>query len=110
MWAQTYNSGNKYYREHKGYRGAGECVNSSGSIPCNVPDEQMGLIMQSILLPDSWMDRLLTRNQLADEVKRVNKERKKLETRLKKLGQVYLDEDNMDYDEYKLRKRNLKTG
>ncbi len=37
------------------------------------------------------MDRLLARIQLADEVKRVDRERKETEQRLKRLGQVYLD-------------------
>ena len=53
------------------------------------------------------MDRLLAKIQMADEVKRVNRERKKVETRLKKLGQVYLDDDNMDHDDYKSRKKKL---
>ena len=82
-------------------------MNKSGSIRCEVPDEQMGMIIGAIILPDSWMDRLLARIQLADEVKRVNRERKKVETRLKKLGQVYLDDDNMDLEDYKTRKRRL---
>ncbi|MCH8062444.1 MAG: recombinase family protein, partial [Chloroflexi bacterium] len=83
MWAQTYRNGNRYYREQHGSRGAGNCVNKSGSIRCEVPDEQMGMIMGAIILPDSWMDRLLARIQLADEVKLVNRERKKIESHLK---------------------------
>lgn len=70
-------------REHKGSRGAGNCVNSSGSVRCKVPDEQMVHITNSIVLPDSGMDRLLAKIHLADDVKRVNKERQKAETRLK---------------------------
>lgn len=55
------------------------------------------------------MDRLLAKLQLADEVKRANRERKNVETetRLKKLGQVYLDDDNMDFEDYKGRKKKL---
>ena len=86
MWAQTYKSGRQYYREHRGSRGTGTCVNSSGSISCEVPDEQVGKIMGAIILPESWMDRLLVKIQLADEVKRVNKERKKVEQQLIRLG------------------------
>ena len=107
MWAQTYRNGNRYYREQHGSRGAGSCVNKSGSIRCEVPDEQMGMIIGAIILPDSWMDRLLARIQLADEVKRVNREHKKVETRLKKLGQVYLDDDNMVLEDYRRRKKKL---
>ena len=40
-------------------------------------------------------------------MKRVNRERKKVETRLKKLGQVYLDDDNMDFEDYRSRKKML---
>jgi site-specific DNA recombinase len=82
MWAQTYNSGRSYYREHKGSRGAGNCVNRSGSITCHIPDEQMGQIMSAIVLPEAWLDRVLARIQLADEVKRVEQERKDVEQRL----------------------------
>ncbi|MCH9011266.1 MAG: recombinase family protein [Chloroflexi bacterium] len=110
MWAQTYRNGNRYYREQHGSRGAGNCVNKSGSIRCEVPDEQMGMIIGAIILPDSWMDRLLAKIQLADEVKRVNRERKKVETRLKKLGQVYLDDDNMDHEDYNSERRSWRTS
>ena len=104
MWAQTYKNGNRYYREQHGSRGAGNCVNKSGSIPCEIADEQISLIMNAIVLPDSWMDRLLAKIQLVDKVKRVNKERGKAETRLKRLREVYLDGD-MGQEEYRRRKK-----
>ena len=44
---------------------------------------------------------------LDEEIKRVGKERKKVERQLQKLGQVYLDDDLMEYDEYQRRKRKL---
>ena len=55
MSSQTYNSGNRYYREQRGSRGAGYCVESSSSLPCDIPDGQMGRIIESIILPKSWM-------------------------------------------------------
>ncbi len=106
MWAQTYKNGRRYYREHFASRGGGNCVNRSGSIPCAIPDDQMGRIMSAIVLPDAWMDRLLAKIQLADEATRVEQERKKIEQRLKRLGQIYLD-DLMEYDEYRRQKRQL---
>ena len=106
MWAQTYKNGNRYYREQMGSRGEGYCVHRSRSMPCHVPDGQVARIVQSILLPDSWMDRLLARIQLADEVKRVDRERKETEQRLKRLGQVYLD-NLMTPEEYRRQKRLL---
>jgi len=107
MWAQTYRNGNRYYREEYGSRSAGYCVGRSGSMQCQVPDEQMGRIMQAIVLPDAWYDRLLAKIQLADEVRRVEEERKQVERKLRKLGQVYLNDDRMEYEEYKCQKRAL---
>ena len=91
MWAQTYKNGNRYYREHKGSRGEGYCVNRSRSMSCQVPDEQIGNIVQSILLPDSWMDRVLARIHLAGEMDRLEQERRKVEQRLMRLGKAYVD-------------------
>ena len=45
MWAQTYANGHRYYREQKGSRGTGYCVDRSGSMPCSVPDNQIGAIV-----------------------------------------------------------------
>ena len=91
MWAQTYYNGNRYYREQKGSRGSGYCVDKSRSLPCHVPDEQMGRIVEAIALPDSWQERLLTQIQLADDVAQVEKERKEVEQRMKRLGKAYVD-------------------
>ena len=38
MWAQTYKSGYAYYREHRGSRGAGECINAGGAILARTVD------------------------------------------------------------------------
>ena len=91
MWAQTYYNGNRYYREQKGSRGHGYCVGRSRSMPCSVPDDQMGKIISAIVLPDAWMDRVLAKIHLGDEVVRVEQERVRVEQRLKRLGEVYLD-------------------
>ncbi|HZA25415.1 MAG TPA: recombinase family protein, partial [Dehalococcoidia bacterium] len=106
LWAQTYKNGNRYYREQYGSRGAGYCVGRSGSMPCDIPDEQMGRIISAIALPASWQDRLLARLHLEDEVKRVERERKEVEQRLKRLGQVYLD-GLKPYEDYRREKRQL---
>ena len=108
MWAQTYNNGNRYYREHRGSRGAGYCVDRSRSLPCHVPDGQMGRIIESILLPKSYMDLVLAQIQLADEVKRVERERKRVEERIRRLREVYLEGD-LPRDQYGERKRNLEN-
>ncbi len=67
MWAQTYKNGNRYYREQKGSRGSGYCVDRSSSTPCDVPDNQVGRIVQAIVLPEAWMGRVLAHIHLADD-------------------------------------------
>jgi hypothetical protein len=75
-------------------------------MPCDIPDEQMGRIISAISLPESWQDRLLARLHLEDEAKRVEKERKETEQRLRKLRQVYLD-NLLSLEEYQRQKRQL---
>lgn len=59
MWAQTYVNGRRLYREHRGSRGIGRCINNSGSITCDIADEQVGRIVGAIVLPDAWLDIVL---------------------------------------------------
>ena len=106
MWAQTYANGNRYYREQKGSRGTGYCVNRSRSMPCDTPDEQMGRIVGAIVLPDAWMDRVLARIQLEDQVGKMRQERSQVEQRLKRLGKAYVDGLYSDED-YRREKRSL---
>ena len=106
MWAQTYTNGRRYYREQHGSRGAGYCVGRSGSMPCHVPDDQMGKIVSAIVLPEAWMDRVLAQIQLADEIARVAQERKETEQRLKRLGRAYVD-GLYSEDDYRRERRYL---
>ena len=43
------------------------------------------------LLPDAWMDRVLARIHLADEMKRIDQERRQVDQGLKRLGKAYVD-------------------
>ncbi len=106
MWAQTFKNGRRYYREQKGSRGAGYCVSRSGSMPGEVPDEQMGRIISAIVLPEAWLDRVLAQVHGADEVKRVDREREQVQQRLKRLGTAYVD-GMYDDAEYRRQKRVL---
>ena len=106
MWAQTFGNGNRYYREQKGSRGGGYCVGRSGSMACQVPDGQIGQIVEAIILPDAWMDRMLSRLHLADELKRIKQDRKRVEEQLRRLREVYLEGD-LAGEEYRLRKQRL---
>ena len=68
MWAQTYNSGRSYYREHTGSRSHAVCPAEGASLPCHVPDEQMGRIVGAIELGPKWLEEVLAIISLKDEV------------------------------------------
>ena len=106
LWAQTLKSGSRLYREQARSRSHMLCPADGRSIPCDLPDDQIGHIVSAIVLPDAWMDRVLARIHLADEVKRVEQERKETEQRLKRLAQVYLD-NLVSNEEYRRQKRLL---
>ena len=60
MWAQTYKSGGRYYREHRGSRGHAVCPASGGSIPCELADEQIEKIVEAIELGPRWEEEVLS--------------------------------------------------
>ena len=91
MWAQTYNSGKRYYREHTGSRSHGICQAEGASMPCHVPDEQMGRIMEAIELGPKWLEEVLAIISLKDEVERVKEERGKAEEKLRRMARAYVD-------------------
>ena len=91
LWAQTLKSGSRLYREQAHSRSHMVCPADGRSIPCDVPDDQMGKIVSAIILPDAWIDRVLAKVHLADEIQQIAQARKDTEQRLKRLVQVYLD-------------------
>ena len=103
MWSQTYKNGHRYYREHRGSRGIGACVNSGGSVRCETVDEQMRSLIGALVLPTNWLERVLERISLRDEVARVRAEREKMQEKLKRLGKAYVDGliDESDYQRQK---------
>ena len=106
LWAQTLKSGSRLYREQARSRSHMVCPADGKSIPCDTPDAQIGRILSAIVLPDAWMDRVLAQVHLADEVKRVELERKETGQRLRRLGQVYVD-GLLPQGEYSRQKRLL---
>ena len=62
--------------------------------------------MKAIILPDAWLDRVLAKIQLAEEVDRVEHEKKNIESRLARLGQVYTD-DLIEYEDYRRQVRQM---
>ena len=106
LWAQTLKRGSCLYREQKGSRGDGYCVNRSRSMTFQVPDEQISRIIEAILLPETWVDLVLAQIHLADEVERVKHERIQAEHQLRQLGRANVDGLSLD-DDYRREKRGL---
>jgi hypothetical protein len=68
----------------------------------------MGRIIQAIELPQSWKVLVLDQIQLADEVKKMERQRKQLEERIRRLREVYLEGD-LPREQYVPRKKALES-
>ena len=91
MWAQTYNSKNSYYREHRNSRSHGPCPAFSGSIACDVADEQVSRLVTAIELGPRWMEEVMSIVALKNEVEDVKRHRKLVQEKLYRLGKAYVD-------------------
>ncbi|MFC1982004.1 recombinase family protein [Chloroflexota bacterium] len=91
MWAQTYQNGRRYYREHKATRGLDICPQGGGSLPCEVVDEQVKKLVSAIELSPRWLEEVLAIVNLKDDVDKVKKERKQLQEKLKRMARTYID-------------------
>lgn len=107
LWAQTYRNGNRYYREQARSRSTTDCPADGKAIRCEVVDEQVEAMVTSLVLPEAWLDRVLAQIHVADEAKRITKERVRTERELKRVGEAYSDGALVGKD-YRRRVRLLK--
>ena len=56
MWAQTYNSGQSYYREHVASRGQEACPAKSSAATCHIADDQVSKLVEAIELKPRWLE------------------------------------------------------
>ncbi len=91
MWAQTYKSGNTYYREHNHSRSLKPCPSSGSSIPCHVIDNQIGKLIEAIELKPNWLEEVLAILTLKDETERVRKARQDIQEKLRRMAKAYID-------------------
>ncbi|MFC1873877.1 recombinase family protein [Chloroflexota bacterium] len=106
MWAQTYQNGHTYYREHKASRSLDICPSAGGSIPCYIADEQVKKLVSAIELGPKWLDEVLAIISLKDEAERVEKQKRQVNEKLRRMGRAYIDGLIPD-DEYSRQKRLL---
>ncbi len=104
MWAQTYRSGWRSFREHRGSRDHATCPASGGSIPCGLADTQIRKVVEAIELGSRWEEEVLAIISVEDEVELVREKRRKARERLRRLGKAYVD-GVYDDDEYHRQKR-----
>jgi site-specific DNA recombinase len=106
MWSQTYNSGQRYYREHRASRSIEDCPSAGGAIKCDIPDEQMGRIISAIELGPRWQEEILVIISVKDEVERVKDQRIRVKEKLKRLGKAFVD-GVYEEKEYQRQRRQL---
>ena len=104
MWAQTYQNGQRYYREHKASRSHGNCPSAGGSIRCEVADEQIGRLVEAIELRPQWQEEVLSIVSLKDEILRIEEERQKTQEKLRRMAKAYIDGVFPDEEYHRQRK------
>lgn len=109
MWAQTYKSGNSYYREHKASRSIQECPGHGGTIACHVIDNQIKELVSAIELGPGWLEEVLSIISLKDEVERVKKEKEQVTGKLHRMAKTYID-GLIPEEEYLRQKRLLELS
>ncbi len=108
MWAQTYYSGQRYYREHKNSRSHGICPSAGGAILCHIIDDQIKQLVGAIELGPRWLEEVLAIISLKDEVHRVKEGRRAVIEKLRRMGKAYVDGLFPD-GEYQRQKKLLET-
>jgi len=91
IWAQTYNSGSRIYREHRESRSHARCPPMGSSIKCEVADAQVGSLVEAIELGPQWMEEVLALVAERDELRDVEERRRKVLEKLKRLGRAYVE-------------------
>ena len=91
MSARTYKNGHANYREHKASRSLDHCPTGGGSIPCQVPDDQVRRLAAAIELGPKWLEEVLAIVDLKDEVGQVGKKRQAVLEKLRRMAKACVD-------------------
>ena len=91
MWAQTYGSGNRYYREHRNSRSHGPCPAVSGSIPCELAYKQVSRLVDAVELSPCCMDEVMAIVAVKDQLDDVNHQRELVIGKLHRLAKAWVD-------------------
>jgi len=106
IWSETSSSKYSYYREQTGSRVHFDCPANGKAIRCNVIDEQIDSIIQSLVLEPSWRERIIAKISTLSEREHMLKQRKQIQEKLRRLGKTYLD-GVIDDGEYNVQRKLL---
>jgi site-specific DNA recombinase len=90
MWAQTYQSGHTFYREHKASRSHGLCP-GGGSVRCNLIDDQVSRLIGAIELGPQWLEEVLSIISLKDKVDQIRKKRQAVQEKLRRMVKAFIE-------------------
>jgi site-specific DNA recombinase len=112
LWCETSTRGYTLYRKKRGARGESNCPVCEKSVSCQIIDEQMDKIIESLALEPSWKERIMAKLCAFSERDRIMKERKRITDKLHRLSKTYVDGlvEEGQYDlQRKLLQDNLET-
>jgi len=105
---QSSGTGHLYYRHTTRERGL-SCPAKAGSVRTEVVDEQIARIVCGFELPDAWKEYVLEELNATQEHRDLEAERKRLESRLKRLAQAYIDAGMTESDYQRERQEILRV-
>ena len=108
VWGETLWHGRSYYRERKGTRSHGSCINEGKMVRTEVLDEQVVKIVESIKVDPSWERHMAGIIDTLDRRAQAESEHRNLEQKLRRLGKAYAD-GVLEEDEYEFQQRVLKV-
>lgn len=106
MWAETSQPGYTYYREPRNSHSHEGCPSTGKAISTKPIDEQMDLLVRSIVLDPNWRRNILTKVASLSEHERLMKERERSNDRLRRLGKAFVD-GLVDEADYTIQKKML---
>jgi len=109
VWSETSSSNHGFYRERAGARIHFDCPAVGRAIRCDVIDEQIDKIMQSLVLEPSWRERVISKISTVSRHEEIMKQRKQAQERLRRLGKTYLD-GVIDDGEYSIQRKLLQDN
>jgi len=109
LWSETDSKGYMYYREQRNSHGVLNCPANGKAIRCDVIDQTIDNIIQSLILEPSWRERIISKLSNFSEREHILRERKRVHDKLRRLAKAYVDGIIEDSD-YNLQRKLLQDS